>query len=120
MRGRLRKAVVVALASLVSVTLAATEEEAPSSFALQSPDYSKEALLEIVRTEEIEVDVFEDRIEVRWQDWILRFLPIVMPLTLDDGSGGSAQFSEPVSALSLLGVDYPLAGPAGDETPPLG
>lgn len=94
------------------------DEEKPSSIALESPDYSKEALMKILASENVQVDLFEDHLEVRWADWIFRFLPIVLPLTINDGSAGSAQINGPVSALALLGVDYPRAGPAGDELPP--
>lgn len=97
---------------------AAAEDQQPSSIALETPDFSEEALLEILKTETIDVEIYEDRLELRWAEWILRFLPLVLPLTLNDGTYGSAQINTPVNGLALLGVDYPLAGPAGDEIPP--
>ena len=103
---------------VVLAPLAAAEDQQPSSIALETPDYSERALLEILKTETIDVEVYEDRLELRWAEWILRFLPLVVPLTLNDGTYGSAQINEPVSGLALLGVDFPLAGPAGDEIPP--
>lgn len=108
----------IVLVLACAVTPAAWADEEPTSIALESPDYSEEALLRILSTEPVEVEVHEDRIELRWADWILRFMPLVLPLTLNDGSYGSAQIHEPVSAFALLGLDFPMAGPAADELPP--
>ncbi len=116
-RSKVRLLLIVLASIAVATTMMAIDEE-PKSVLLETPDYSEEALLEILRTESVELGVFEDRVELRWADWILRFLPIVLPLTLNDGSYGTANINGPVSGLALLGVDYPLAGPAGDELPP--
>lgn len=113
----LRTGIRLCLGLLLCMTIYAADER-PTSITLETPDYSKEALLEILRTEDVEIDLYEDKLELRWADWILRFLPVVLPLTINDGSYGSAQIHGPVSGLALLGVDYPLAGPAGDELPP--
>lgn len=117
--GKLSKAIVFLILVAAFAVAGFAEEEAPSSIALESPDYSRDALLKILQTEDVTMEVVEDGVELRWSDWILRFLPIVIPLTINDGTYGRAQIHGPVNGLSLLGVDYPMAGPAGDETPPL-
>lgn len=98
----------------------ATSEGSDESVTLVTPDYSRDALLKILETEEVTIEVHEDQLEMRWSDWIMRFVPMVLPLTLSDGSYGTAQIHGPVNGLSLLGVDYPGLGPAKDEYVPFG
>lgn len=106
-----------AIMSLVFAGLLQGQEQ-PSSLALRSPDYSEETLLRVLRNDDVTLEVYEDRIELRWAEWVLRFLPITLPLTANDGAYGRAEIFPRVSGLALLGLDYPRVGPAGDETPP--
>jgi hypothetical protein len=98
---------------------AESDQETVEQETEDAPDYSRDALLTIFRPDEIyDAEAVEDLFEYRAGDWIFRFLPLLMPLALNDGSYGSANIHDPVVAFSLLGVDYPMAGPAGDEDPP--
>jgi hypothetical protein len=95
------------------------QEAVEQEEAEEAPDFSRDTLLTIFRPDDVyDPEVVEDIFEYRTGDWIFRFLPLLMPLTVNDGSYGSANLHEPVVAFSLLGVDYPMAGPAGDEDPP--
>ncbi|MBW3564460.1 MAG: hypothetical protein KY459_07030 [Acidobacteria bacterium] len=81
-------------------------------------DYSREALsLIFLESEEDEDGPPEEPFTMRWQDWAIRWIPLMMPLELNDGSGGPTLNQWP-DAMTLLGMDYPPAGAAGDEWSP--
>lgn len=80
--------------------------------------YSREALsLIFLETEEEEDGPPEEPFTMRWQDWAIRWVPLMMPLELNDGSGGPTLNQWP-NAMTLLRMDYPPAGAAGDERAP--
>lgn len=81
-------------------------------------DYSPEALsLIFLESEENEDAPPEEPFTMRWQDWVIRWVPLMMPLELNDGSGGPTlnQWPDP---MTLLRMEDSLAGPAGDEWSP--
>lgn len=95
----------------------AAGEEAEGENEETTGDYSREALSLIFLESEEEEDGPEEPFTMRWQDWAIRWIPLMMPLQLNDGSGGPTLNQWP-DAMTLLRMDYPPAGAAGDEWSP--
>ena len=97
---------ILATAMLLSATISLAADEA-------RPDYSKDGLLFLLRDESVRpVDEFVRKITTHERgNYRFTWIPIAMPLNVDDGSGGSATFSPVPSALALLGISFPGSEP---------
>jgi hypothetical protein len=78
-------------------------------------DFSRDRLLQLFREkeEEPETDPAE-AIEFRrvWRNYNFRFVPLVAPLRMNDGSYGRASIMQVVDPFTLLGMEYPHVVPA--------
>ena len=93
-------------------------DERPETTA--APDFSSEALsLIFLDREENEEEPAEELLTLRWQDWVIRWLPLIAPLRINQGEGGPTLGEGFPNAMTLLGMDYPGAGAAGDEWSPM-